>query len=93
MPYKHVYILTILVFLLSAKGVRSVHDSLNFLLKAGTRQCFFEDYNKGTPARTLEVFVQAGGTNDVLLTIHGPLELDEIRNVRQPPHMNSTFRQ
>lgn len=52
-----------------------------------TRQCFFEDFNKVTPARSLEAFVQTGGDVDVMLTIYGPLELEEIRNVRLPHNL------
>ena len=45
---------------------------------------FFEDFDSNFLSRTIEAFVQAGGNLDVLLTIHGPLELDDIRTVRFP---------
>lgn len=59
----------------------SVHDSMNFVLQPMKRECFFEDFDKNSPARTVEAFVQSGGNLDVMLTVHGPLELDEIRLV------------
>lgn len=61
--------------------IDAVHDSMNFFLSPRQRQCFYEDFDKITPARTIEAFVQSGGNLDVQLVIHGPLELDEIRNV------------
>ena len=59
----------------------AVHDSLNFVLDAQKRACFFEDFDSNTPTRTIEAFVLSGGNVDVLLTIHGPLSLAEIRSV------------
>ena len=56
------------------------HDSLNFVLQPKTRQCFYENFEASSPFRTVETFVQSGGNSDVLLTVHGPLELDDIRN-------------
>jgi hypothetical protein len=61
--------------------VHSVHDSLNFLLPAQHRECFFEDFDSNTPTKTIEAFVHSAGNADVLLTIHGPLTLQEIRTV------------
>lgn len=57
------------------------HDSLNFVLAPKTRQCFFENFEATSPTRTIEAFVQSGGNADVWLTIHGPLGLQEIRDV------------
>ena len=57
------------------------HDSLNFVLAPRTRQCFFENFEATSPTRTIEAFVQSGGNADVWLTIHGPLGLQEIRDV------------
>ena len=45
------------------------------------RECFYEDFDGNSPVRTIDAFVQAGGNVAVLLTIHGPLELSEIRSV------------
>ena len=59
----------------------AVHDSMNFVLKAGVRECFYEDFDANSPVRTIDAFVQAGGNVAVLLTIHGPLELADIRSV------------
>jgi hypothetical protein len=42
---------------------------------------FFEDFEEGTPGKTVEAFVQAGGNADVLLTIHGPLDFDAVKYV------------
>jgi len=58
----------------------AVHDSYNFILAPMKRECFFEDFDKNTPARTVEAFVQSGGNLDVLLTIHGPLDLTQTRS-------------
>eukprot|EP00596_Hydrurales_sp_CCMP1899_P007539 CAMPEP_0119036442 /NCGR_PEP_ID=MMETSP1177-20130426/4149_1 /TAXON_ID=2985 /ORGANISM="Ochromonas sp, Strain CCMP1899" /LENGTH=184 /DNA_ID=CAMNT_0006996317 /DNA_START=17 /DNA_END=569 /DNA_ORIENTATION=- len=60
--------------------LQAVHDSMNFALKPGHRECFYEDFTSISPVRTIDVFVQAGGNTDVLLTIHGPLELEDIRD-------------
>lgn len=69
--------------------VVGVHDSMNFVLKAGVRECFYEDFDANSPVRTIDAFVQAGGNVAVLLTIHGPLELADIRTVSGPvsPHL------
>jgi hypothetical protein len=61
--------------------INCVHDSLNFLLAPRTRQCFYEDFDSNSPAKTLEAFVQSGGDLDVKVVVHGPLELDEMRSV------------
>ncbi len=63
---------------------QSVHDSLNFILSPKSRQCFYEDFDSNSPAKTLEAFVQSGGNLDVKVIVHGPLELDEIRTVTPP---------
>jgi hypothetical protein len=62
-------------------AVFGVHDSMNFVLKPMLRECFYEDFDSNSPVRTIDAFVQAGGNVAVLLTIHGPLELSEIRSV------------
>lgn len=62
--------------------VIGVHDSFNFELLPMKRECFFEDFNLNTPVKTVEAFVQSGGNLDVVLTIHGPLDLADIRSVR-----------
>ena len=54
---------------------------MNFILKPMERECFYEDFDGNSPVRTIDAFVQAGGNVAVLLTIHGPLELSEIRSV------------
>ena len=41
----------------------------------------FEDFDSSNPGRTIESFIQSVGDIDVLLTVHGPLSLDEIRSV------------
>lgn len=73
----------LLVFLYLFVHALAVHDSLNFLLQPLERQCFFEDFDSNTPVRTVEAFVLSGGNVDVLLTIHGPLDLESIRKVSQ----------
>ena len=54
---------------------------MNFILKPMERECFYEDFDGNSPVRTIDAFVQAGGNVAVLLTIHGPLELSDIRSV------------
>ena len=72
----------LVVFLLCSIVLCScVHDTLNFVLLPGKRQCFYEDFDNNSPARTLEAFVRSGGYLDVKFIVHGPLELDEIRTV------------
>jgi len=65
---------------LYALCVLAVHDSFNFELHPMTRECFFEDFDKNTPVKMVEAFVQSGGNLDVLLTIHGPLDLADVRS-------------
>jgi hypothetical protein len=60
--------------------VSGVKDSLNFVLPAGKRECYFEDIEADS-TRTIEAFIQSVGNVDVQLTIHGPLSLPEIRKV------------
>ena len=68
----------LLLFVHEAVGV---HDSMNFVLPAGQRECFYEDFDKNSPTKTIDVFVSSGGNLDIILTVHGPLELDDIRKV------------
>lgn len=76
------HLLTVVMFqLLMTTAVFGVHDSMNFVLKPMLRECFYEDFDGNSPVRTIDAFVQAGGNVAVLLTIHGPLELSEIRSV------------
>lgn len=71
----------ILFVILLANSSNAFHDSLNFVLAPKTRQCFYENFEATSPTRTIEAFVQSGGNADVWLTIHGPLDLQEIRDV------------
>ena len=59
----------------------AIRDSLNFVLGPGRRDCYYEDFDSSNPGRTIESFIQSVGDIDVLLTVHGPLSLDEIRSV------------
>ena len=72
-----------LLIVLLVNNSNAFHDSLNFVLAPKTRQCFFENFEATSPTRTIEAFVQSGGNADVWLTIHGPLGLQEIREVIQ----------
>lgn len=67
------------ILLLSAGLVLGVHDSLKFFIEPQQRVCFYEDFDKIAPVRTIEAFVQSGGDLDIHLSIHGPLELDDVR--------------
>lgn len=70
-----------LLCVLIVPSALGIHDTLNFILPPGERSCFYEDFDKITPARRIEAFVQSGGNLDVVLTIHGPLDLEEVRKV------------
>ena len=72
-------LLLILVLACCVK-VWSLHDSLNFILHPGRRECFYEDFISPSLTRVVETFVEVGGLVDVKLTIFGPLSLDEIRH-------------
>ena len=74
-------ILTVAILLIQSTILLAVHDSLNFVLAPLKRECFFEDFDKNSPTRTIEAFVKSGGNLDVTLSVHGPLDLDEIRLV------------
>lgn len=50
-----------MMFALNLIQLNAVHESLNFVLEAKQRQCFFEDFEKDSYARLIEVFVEAGG--------------------------------
>ncbi len=74
-------ILALSLLLLCPQGALSVHDALSFHIEIDTRVCFYEDFDKVNPVRTIEAFVLSGGDLDIKLTIHGPLDLDDIRLV------------
>ena len=77
--------LLLIIALMGTLGVlletSAVHDSLNFVLAPQKRECFFEDFEMNTPAHTVEAFVQSGGNLDIMLTVHGPLDLEDVRSV------------
>ena len=56
----------------------AIHESMNFALGPSTRECFFEDIDKGHQ-REVEVFVNEGGFLDISLFIYGPLSLEDVR--------------
>ena len=87
-----IVIFVFLIFMSSYIGfISSVHDSLNFILPPRVRECFFEDFDKNSPTRTIEAFVQSGGNLDIILSVHGPLDLDEIRLVRRRAHVFNAY--
>lgn len=57
-----------------------MHESYNFALAPAKRICFYEDFDDNTPLKIMEVFVESGGSLDVLLTVHGPLTLAQVRS-------------
>lgn len=57
----------------------AIHESMNFALGPSTRECFYEDIEKGQH-REVEVFVNEGGFLDISLFIYGPLSLDDVRS-------------
>ena len=56
-----------------------MHESNNFHLLPAKRWCFYEDFDHNTPLKIIEVFVESGGSLDILLTVHGPLTLAQVR--------------
>ena len=59
----------------------AVHESLNFILQAKERQCFYQDFEKDGYAHLVEVFVEAGGNLAVQMEIFGPLT--EIKDIKE----------
>jgi hypothetical protein len=62
-----------IILLVLPAYISAVHDNLNLILDPKTRECFFEDIEKGGFARLIEVFVEAGGNLDIQLEIFGPI--------------------
>lgn len=63
-------------------------ESLNFLLHAQERQCFYEDITLDSPTRVVDVFIHsATGDMSVLLGIYGPLDYKDLVHVR---HIKAT---
>jgi len=60
--------------------VSAMHESFNFALKPAARACFYEDFEENTPVKLVDVFVESGGSLDVVLTVHGPLSLGQVRS-------------
>ena len=59
---------------------KAVHESLNFILQAKERQCFYQDFEKDGYAHLVEVFVEAGGNLAVQMDIYGPItEIEDIK--------------
>ena len=56
-----------------------LHEVPSFVLEPQTRHCVFEDFTKTTPVQLIEVFISEGGNLDVLLTVHGPLKLEDAQ--------------
>lgn len=61
----------------------ALHESWNFVIPAKKRECVFQDLAESEAtnkiaSQRVEVFVQSGGNLDVLLTIHGPLEMSSV---------------
>eukprot|EP01006_Ploeotia_vitrea_P058925 TRINITY_DN70605_c0_g1_i1.p1 TRINITY_DN70605_c0_g1~~TRINITY_DN70605_c0_g1_i1.p1 ORF type:complete len:256 (+),score=-15.30 TRINITY_DN70605_c0_g1_i1:21-788(+) len=66
-----------LIFCIVIVFVNAVHDSLNFVLHSGHKECFYEHFNEDKETRTIDAFVQAG--SGAYLQIFGPLKLEEIQ--------------
>ena len=69
----------VVLILSSIKLCGGLHEVLSFKLEPKSRQCFYEEFSKTTPVQLIEVFVIEGGSLDVLLTVHGPLKLEEAQ--------------
>ncbi len=65
----------------------TTHESLNFLLPAKERRCFYENIEKDNLKRNIVVFVQDGGDMDILLTSHGPLDYQQAVHVSRSNHV------
>ena len=73
MWFRHLIVLSCLA------GVSALHEVASFVLEPKTRSCFYKEFVKTTPVQLIEVFVSEGGSLDVLLTVHGPLKLEEAQ--------------
>ena len=66
------------IFLSIMTTLFAVHDSLNFLLEAKTRACFYDEFEKGDSALLIETFVEAGGNMYVHFQTFGPLTTEQV---------------
>lgn len=71
----------LLLVLCSCSAVMGVHDSLNFILPPGGKECFFEELVLDANPREVEIFVPHNGNVDILLKIYGPLSLGNVQQV------------
>ena len=71
--------LLIVVQLAHVLLVSAMHESYNFALPPAARSCFYEDFEEATPVKLIDIFVESGGSLDVILTVHGPLTLEQVR--------------
>lgn len=74
-PVHTLYALILLQYAVFCMGV---HESFNFILGPGKVECFYEDLIDPSLTRVVEVFMEAGGLVDIILTIHGPLTVDDV---------------
>ena len=73
-------LLIIIILNLLIQNINGLRDSLNFILKAGTRECFYDELNTSDDlVRYIDTFVEVGALVDVSLRIYGPLSREEIQ--------------
>lgn len=65
-------------------AVLGVHDSLNMILPAGKKECFYEEFVKNGNPREVEIFVPQNGKVDIILYVYGPLTLADVQQVGCP---------
>ena len=75
-------LLLLLISLSVLSVVSAMHESFNFALPPAARSCFYEDFDANTPMKLVDVFVESGGSLDVVLSVHGPLTLNQVRSER-----------
>ena len=79
--YKLMGAIGFLLFAMLMPLVLSVHESLNFILQAKERQCFYQDFEKDGYPHLIEVFVEAGGNLAVQMEIFGPIkDVGDVKN-------------
>lgn len=68
------------VFIWCISLCSAISETFNFVIPAKSRECFFQEFEAST-GKKIDAFVLSGGTLDILLTIHGPLNEKDIYNV------------
>lgn len=77
--YTHTTVLCVCLLIVTAiKTSYSFREGLNFVIKPLEKVCFYEDFEKNSQVKTIEIFVENGSNSQLDLSIYGPLELSDI---------------